>query len=100
MKLKTLFFPIMLIISISIFIGFVKPDIDLAKIKYEENKTSTQRLETIAAKRENIEKLKNDYVIKKDKRDFFTKYFPKQKSEERVLDTINFLAKESSIVLT
>lgn len=90
----------MLIVSISIFIGFVKPEIDLTKTQYEENKITEQRLGAIAEKRENIEKLKQDYVAKKEIRDFFNNYFPSKKSEERALDTINFLAKESSIVLT
>lgn len=99
MRLKFLFFPIIIVISVSIFIGYIWPEIDALKAANEEKIKNEADLQAVKDKQAAIQKI--DAQIKGDSENekMISEYLPSQKVEERILSGVNFLAADSGVSL-
>lgn len=98
MRLKTLFFPIMLVISISIFIGFIWPEISTLREVNEVNLAKKQEFEGIAAKKAAINSM-GKQIAGGDSEKIVKEYLPEAKAEERIINNVNFLATDAGVSL-
>lgn len=99
MRLKLLFFPLIIIISMVIVFMNIWPNIqkmqDL-KVKVAEN---AALLDGYKNKRGSLEGLINQMQTKKEDVDWTLAYLPREKSEESVINKINFVAVASNVTL-
>lgn len=99
MSLKILLFPVCIILSLTLIIGFIKPDVVdiLAK-----RKTITAKQTDLARVGQTIQSVKRMTVEidgRQEGEKFVLKYLPISLEEERVLDTFNYLAAQSGVVI-
>ncbi|EKE19541.1 MAG: hypothetical protein ACD_8C00143G0013 [uncultured bacterium] len=98
MRLKTLFFPIVLVISFFIGFGYVWPEAmkikDMNEKKIEKQKT----LENIEAKKRLILQAK-EKMSSGDLGVFVKDYLPERRIEEKIISNISYLASDSNISL-
>lgn len=100
MRLKIIFFPAVLIVSISLFIGCIWPEYeDIEKVKKEELKSSQKILDDILTKKKNMNGLVGELNQNKNKEDLVLKYLPADKKEEDIVNGINYLAANSGMSL-
>jgi hypothetical protein len=99
MRLKIFFFPLVLIISVSIILLAIVPEWGKAKTQKEELDVKTQSLENITNKKKNAEILSSYVETKKDDVSFVDSYLPATQGEERAIDGINYIALNSGVVL-
>jgi Tfp pilus assembly protein PilO len=99
MRLKFLFFPIILVVSVSIFILYVWPEIGNFKIANENKKTATQALQEIGEKQKAIEQLGTQISNSSDDKTLVDNYLPNKKVEEQIIAGINYLALDSQVSL-
>lgn len=100
MRLKIIFFPAVLIVSISLFIGYIWPEYqNVEKVKKEELKSNQKLLEGILIKKKNAKKLVSDLDQNKDKEDFVLRYLPADKKEEDIINGVNYLSTNSGLSL-
>ena len=97
MKLKIIFAPLTLIIAVGMFIYFVWPALNDVKIAQAKLKQSNADLQKAIARGQNIVSLKDSLDQNKDKEDLVLSFLPPQKNEERIIDTIDYLAKDSGV---
>lgn len=99
MRLKFLFFPVMLIISISIFFGYVWPEINTARETNQEYLKDQDLLRQASEKESAFgsvsEKIKQDPDVIQT----VVGYLPQKRSEEQIVNNINFLATSLNITL-
>ncbi|EKE25770.1 MAG: hypothetical protein ACD_5C00037G0007 [uncultured bacterium] len=99
MRLKFLFFPLTLIVSVFIFIGYVWPEIMNLKIANEENLKKNEELKVIEDKKDAIKRI-NDQIDGNTEGELLVKgYLPVNRIEEKIMTDINFLATDSSVSL-
>lgn len=99
MRLKFLFFPLTLIVSVFIFIGYVWPEIMNLKTANEENLKKKQDLQIIEDKKEAIKRI-NDQIDGNSEGELLVKgYLPANRIEEKIMTDVNFLATDSSVSL-
>lgn len=100
MRLKFLFFPVMLVVSLAIFFGYVWPEFDNIKLLNQENIQSKAQYDQADNRQKAIiamgEKIKQDPSTS----DSISAYLPEKRSEEQVINNINFLATSDSVTLT
>lgn len=99
MRLKLLFFPLMLVLSIFVIYRYVVPEmmeIGRTKVKVVEN---NDLLKAIREKRDSITALNNQLDTNKAQVDWVMKYLPTQKNEEDIVNEINFIAATSNVSL-
>lgn len=99
MRLKFLFFPAILVISLSLIIGNVWPEYSNMQEnnkKYTENK---KVLGDLNEKLVNIKMLSTDLDENKEKTAQIFTYLPYERNEERVLDSLNYLAAGAGVSL-
>ena len=99
MRLKIFFFPLVLIISVSIILLAIVPEWGKAKMQKKDLEVKMQSLENITNKKKNAEALSSYVETKKDDVNFVESYLPAKQSEERAIDGINYIALNSSVVL-
>lgn len=99
MRLKIFFFPLVLVISVSIILLAIVPEWGKAKIQKEDLEAKMQSLENITNKKKNAEALSSYVETKKDDVSFVNSYLPATQSEERAIDGINYIALNSGVVL-
>jgi Tfp pilus assembly protein PilO len=97
MRVKILIFPAVLAISITIFIAYIWPE----QVALRQNKSSLEQsrslLNEIQAKKKNIESLKSDLNQNKDKETFIQGYLPLKRSDEDILNGMDYLAVNSGV---
>ena len=79
MRLKFLFFPIILVISLSIFIGYIWPEINNVKKINEEKLTNAQSLQSIKDKQAAIELIGTQITNDSDGKTIVDNYLPNKK---------------------
>lgn len=99
MKLKLLIAPFSFVVAIIIFISFVWPEIGLMSANQANIKTDQDLLNDVQTKKQNIEKLKNDLSQESDKSVIINNFLPPDRKDEKIIDGLNFLAKDSSVDL-
>ena len=99
MKLKFLFFPIMLSVSVVIFISFIWPEINNIKKINEDIIAKKEELNEINNRNATIEALGKELVDNADIQNVVKRYLPSNKTEERIISEINFLANDANVSL-
>ena len=99
MRLKFLFFPVVLIISVSIFIGYIWPEIDNIKNINTEKIANAQSLQAIKDKQSAIESINTQITNNGADKTMVNNYLPDKKVEERIISGINYLAVDSGVSL-
>ena len=99
MRLKFLFFPIILVISLSIFIGYIWPEINNLKMANDEKIKNQGMLQDIAAKQAAIAKIDSQMTSNSADTATINNYLPSTRVEERILSGVNFLASDAGVSL-
>jgi len=99
MRLKFLFFPIVLVISLAIFAGFIWPEISNVKKVNEELLAANTELKAIGEKRLAIESIGKKISDNADGESIVSSYLPENKAEERIISGINYLASDANVSL-
>ncbi|HAV11149.1 MAG TPA: hypothetical protein DCX32_01220 [Candidatus Moranbacteria bacterium] len=99
MKLKILFFPLILIASISVFIAYIWPEITDVRALAAENKKAMENLDLIRSKKDTVKSLDQELGRNRDKEELVKQYLAENKNEENIIDAVNFLATGASVSL-
>jgi len=99
MRLKILFFPIMLVISGVIFVGYIWPEIDNIKNINKEKLSNSQTLAAIKSKQAAIEQIGTQMVNDVDGNTMIDNYLPDKKVEEKIIGGINYFAADAGVSL-
>lgn len=100
MRLKFLFFPIIIVISLSVFIGYIWPEFKNLKDANTEKKSQQEALKAIMDKNTAIKSIDDQISKDSEGNNMVNNYLPSKKIEERILTGINFLATDSGVTLT
>lgn len=99
MRFKIIFFPLAVLICVWVSIKWIWPETvrigELKKEKIEKQKI----LDSHIAEKSKIESLKNDIDSNKSEESAALRFFPVQKNEENIFNSINYLAANSSVNL-
>lgn len=98
MRLKTLFFPIVLVISFFIGFGYIWPEAMKIKEMNEKKIEKQKTLENIEAKKRLILQAK-EKMSSGDLGVFVREYLPERRIEEKIISNISYLASDSNISL-
>ncbi|MEK9173839.1 MAG: hypothetical protein AAB845_01075 [Patescibacteria group bacterium] len=99
MQLKIIIVPTLIILSLVLGIGFIKPDYDTLLQKREildQKKGEVAKIETV---RSNIGKLSSELDNKSDLEQWSVRYYPETMDQERIIDSFNFMALQSGLVI-
>lgn len=99
MRLKILFFPLILVASISILISFVWPEVSNIRQIASKNKEAEEMLALIREKKNIIRSLDQDLGKNSDKEKLVKEYLSVNKNEEKAINSISYLATASSVSL-
>lgn len=99
MRLKNLFFPIILVVSVAIFIGYIWPEIGNFKEAKEKKLVSATALQSIKDKRTAIETLSVQINKSSETESAVKNYLPENKVEERIINGVNFLTSDAGVSL-
>jgi Tfp pilus assembly protein PilO len=99
MRLKTLFFPIVMIVSVAIFFGYIWPEIGTIKKINEDNIVKTAELQALKVKSESIDEIGREISSNAGVESVVKEYLPEKKAEERIISGINYLVSASGVSL-
>jgi Tfp pilus assembly protein PilO len=99
MRLKFLFFPISLAISIFIFIGYIWPEIMTVKSINQEYLKNQQDMTLVQNKEAAIQSVAAQLTKSTENQTAVLNYLPTNKSEERILDGLNYIATDAGVTL-
>ncbi|MDD5397326.1 MAG: hypothetical protein PHW24_04735, partial [Candidatus Moranbacteria bacterium] len=99
MRLKTFFFPIVLVMAIAIFFGFIWPQIGTIKQIKADMAAKNVELGAIQEKQAAIETLGNQLTDSSNREVSVKNYLPENKVEERIIASINYLAGDANVSL-
>lgn len=100
MRLKVFFTPLVFLVIVVLSIWYIWPTIQEIQIKKKEVESSKNNLKSTLEKKQNVETLKGILDKNKEKEDFILSYLPSSRSEERIVDGLNYLATESGLNLS
>lgn len=100
MSLKILIFPVIIVIALTLAIGYIKPDITTMLEKRAEIEKKTADLAKVDSIIQNIRRLHAEVDQRRESESFVLRYIPRSLEEERVLDAFNFLASQSGVIVT
>lgn len=92
MRLKILFVPFILVLAVILAIWFIWPAFGDLKMQMKDLQAKQESLNNVVAKKNNMQILKNALNQNPDKESFVLSYLPSQKNEEKIINSINFLA--------
>lgn len=92
MRLKYLFFPVILVLSLIIIVGYVWPEIQTIQQEKGAYAQSAALLAAVKGSQNNIQSIDADLTANSDKSGLVMAYLPQAKSEERIVDSLNYLA--------
>jgi Tfp pilus assembly protein PilO len=99
MRLKFLFFPVMLVISVAVFLGYIWPEIETAKLSNQDYLAHQQQLQQANDKQSAIDSLSNKMKQDPSVTQAVIQYLPQTRSQEQVINSINFVATSASVAL-
>lgn len=100
MRLKLIFFPIVLIVSVTIFINNIWPQIGEVKKINAEKISKRADLEAVAIKQEIINKTNQRIIDGGELSGNVKKYLTEKKNEENIISSVSFLAGDANLTLT
>lgn len=99
MKLKIFIAPLALVVAVVLFINIVRPEYDKMKLNKEQEKRDQATLNEAKMKNQNISSLKADLEENREGRSFMMAFLPDKEKEERIIDLVNYLSKNSDVAL-
>lgn len=99
MRLKILFFPAALAISIILIVWFIAPEFSIIKDKMSELNSEEKSLQEIMDKKQNLNSLETSLISNADKESLVLNYLPSVRKEEEIINTLDYLATSSGISL-
>ncbi len=99
MQLKIIILPSLVILSLVLGIGFIKPDYDILSQKralLAEKQTWVAKIETVKS---NISSLSTELDGKSDLEQWSLRYYPETMDQERIIDGFNFMAQQSGLII-
>ncbi len=99
MRLKYIFFPVILILATAVFFGYVKPEIDSLRTMNEDYSSNLQVLQGVQSKKSAIDSLNTKISADVDGSALIYGYVPKEKVEEEIIGKVNYLAANSGVFL-
>lgn len=100
MRLKVIFSPVAFFIAIVVSIWYIWPAVQEIIAKKGEINAAEVKYNATVDKKNNIEILKGSLDKNKEKEDFILNYLPSSRSDEKIVDSINYIAIDSGINLT
>ena len=100
MRLKFLFFPVMLIVSVALFFGYVWPDINTVGTLKEEKAGMEKQLAQADEKQKAIDTVNVSMKQDPAATTAILTYLPQKRAEEKIINNLNFMATSESVVLT
>ena len=99
MRLKILLTPMAFFIAVVVAIWFVWPAIMDVQTNMDDIKASESKLQSSENKKANSEALANSLNSNKEKEDFVLSYLPPSRSEDKIVNGINYMATSSGLNL-
>ena len=99
MRLKILFFPLMMIICLFIFFSYIRPEIDNFTRVNKDKTDMQEKIQNIKNKKAAAERLSQKIRVTNDYKDVVYNYLPVRKVEEQIIAGINSLASSSQVYL-
>ncbi len=99
MKLKLLFFPIAVIVAVSLIIGFISPEFSNTKEKRSSLKFKEKTLSNVIEKKQNINSLIDSLNSSQEKEILIKSYLPTSKYEEEIINKVYKIAIDSKVSL-
>lgn len=100
MKVKILFFPLAIAITLMVAIFYIQPEIQSAMGARASVMEKETRLSDIEQKVRNIGLLGSDLDGNKENESLIMKYLPVVQDDDRVVDALNFLSAQSGLTLS
>lgn len=99
MNVKILFFPLSITIALFVSIFYVKPDIEIALANRAVLVQKQALSEEINQKIRNAKDLEESLDANKANEDAVLHYLPDSRDDDRIVDSVNFLATQSGLLL-
>jgi Tfp pilus assembly protein PilO len=99
MKLRILFFPLMIVTILYLLIWVIYPKYDTIKTTKNKLKAVNEKLVSVRAKEQNAASLVQNLNKNSEEQSIITKYLPEKKQDEYVLASINSLAITSGVAI-
>jgi Tfp pilus assembly protein PilO len=99
MNLKTLFFPLSVVICLAVAVWYIQPEISTVLQLRDEAAASQAKLDEVVQKVRNVGSLNQDLDAHADQEKMVLRYLPNAQDDERVVDTLNFLASQAGVSL-
>lgn len=100
MKLKIIFFPLILVACIVIFIAYIWPEYQSIRGALTDLNESKATLQEIMGKKSNVDKLKQSLAANRDKENEVLEFLPVSQNEEEIINGVNYLATDSAVNLS
>lgn len=100
MGLKILVFPTILGLSLLLITVFVYPDVTKILEQQAIKITKEEALAQVESVEGNIKSMATSLDSKKDLEALAQRYYPKEMDQERAVDTVNFLAQQSGVIVS
>jgi len=98
MRLKSLFFPIMMVLSLAVFVGYIWPEIQAVRKINEEILAKKAEMAAVTDKKIAIESVGKEISDTMEENIVF-KYLPQSKAEDQIIGGINYLAGAANVSL-
>lgn len=100
MRFKIFLLPFFIVAALVLVIGYIKPDFDVVIMRRKEISSKEAQVANMKTVFENINSLNNSLDTEQTVEQFMYRYLPKNLNQEQVVDTFNFLALQSGLVIT
>ena len=99
MQLKIILLPTLVVLSLVLGIGFIKPDYDALtqkRVLLAEKQTQVDKIESVKS---NVSTLSGALDSKSDLEQWSLRYYPETMDQERIIDGFNFMAQQSGLII-
>jgi Tfp pilus assembly protein PilO len=97
MKVKLLFFPLTITACLALAVWYIQPAFSEASALIQEVDGQEKKLEGVRMKVRNVQSLENDLNANVDSERLVSRYLPDAQDDERIIDTLNYLASQSGV---
>ncbi len=100
MSLKILFFPFALIMTLVIILAYIKPTVASILVARTEISTLRGNLDQVKSRAGNIKSVIASFQNEENAGGIMERYFPDALDQDRVIDSFNYLSRQSGVSLT